>query len=82
MALETGVTRATVQDAYRDLGENGLVTGVVGRGTTVLDAALEYGICIPHLCHMTDLSPFGACRLCIVEHVNNGRSRITTSWPL
>ncbi|MCK4463010.1 MAG: (2Fe-2S)-binding protein, partial [Candidatus Omnitrophica bacterium] len=27
------------------------------RGTTVLDAALDYGICIPHLCHMRGLTP-------------------------
>lgn len=52
------------------------------RGTSVLDAALEYGICIPHLCHMRGLTPLGACRLCLVEVVANGRSRITTSCTL
>lgn len=31
-----GVTRATVQEAYRRLGEAAYVEGVVGRGTTVL----------------------------------------------
>ncbi|HEX5050889.1 MAG TPA: PLP-dependent aminotransferase family protein [Planctomycetota bacterium] len=30
------VTRATVQDAYRHLAEQGLVEGTVGRGTTVI----------------------------------------------
>ena len=30
------VTRATVQEAYRKLGEGAYVEGVVGRGTTVL----------------------------------------------
>ncbi len=39
------------------------------RGTSVLDTAIEYGICIPHLCHVPNLSDIGACRLCIVEHV-------------
>ena len=39
------------------------------KGTSVLDAAIEYGICIPHLCHIPHLSDIGACRLCIVEHV-------------
>lgn len=34
------VTRATVQDAYRQLAEKGLVEGTVGRGTTVLGAQL------------------------------------------
>ncbi len=52
------------------------------KGTSVLDAAVEYGICIPHLCHVSYLSDIGACRLCIVEHVVNGRSNITTSCTL
>lgn len=52
------------------------------KGGSVLDVALEYGICIPHLCHVETLSDIGACRLCIVEHVVNGRPRITTSCTL
>jgi NADH dehydrogenase/NADH:ubiquinone oxidoreductase subunit G len=36
-------------------------------GKSVLEASLEAGIYIPHLCHHADLSPIGACRLCIVE---------------
>ncbi len=36
-------------------------------GRTVLEAAREAGIYIPSLCYHPDLSPFGACRLCIVE---------------
>jgi bidirectional [NiFe] hydrogenase diaphorase subunit len=52
------------------------------RGTSVLDTAIEYGICIPHLCHVPYLSDIGACRLCIVEHVVNGRSEVTTSCTL
>ena len=52
------------------------------RGTSVLDAALGYGICIPHLCRVPYLHDIGACRLCIVEHVENGRSKITTSCTL
>lgn len=52
------------------------------RGTSVLDAAIEYGICIPHLCHVPNLSDIGMCRLCIVEHVVNGRSKVTTSCTL
>lgn len=34
---------------------------------TVLEAALENGIYIPHLCYHPDLEPVGVCRLCIVE---------------
>lgn len=52
------------------------------RGASVLDTAIEYGICIPHLCHVETLSDIGACRLCIVEHVVNGRSKITASCTL
>lgn len=52
------------------------------RGTSVLDTAIEYGICIPHLCHVSYLSDIGACRLCIVEHVVDGRPKITTSCTL
>lgn len=52
------------------------------KGTSVLDAAIEFGICIPHLCHMPTLSDIGACRLCIVEHVKNGRAKVTTSCTL
>jgi len=52
------------------------------KGRSVLDVAIEYGICIPHLCHVPTLSDFGACRLCIVERVENGRSKVTTSCTL
>jgi predicted molibdopterin-dependent oxidoreductase YjgC len=34
---------------------------------TVLEAAREAGIVIPHLCDHKHLKPFGACRLCLVE---------------
>ena len=37
------------------------------KGKTVLDAALDEGIYIPHICHHPDLNSVGACRLCIVE---------------
>lgn len=52
------------------------------KGSSVLDAALLYGICIPHLCHLPTMTESGACRLCIVENVKNGRSKITTSCTL
>ncbi len=39
----------------------------VERGSTVLEAAKAAGTYIPTLCYHPDLSPFGACRLCIVE---------------
>ncbi len=36
-------------------------------GKYLLDAALEHGIDIPHLCHHKDLVPSGSCRMCLVE---------------
>ena len=41
----------------------------VPTGTTVLDAALQAGIDIPHLCYQPHLGlpPTGSCRLCLVE---------------
>ncbi|MFH1593256.1 MAG: 2Fe-2S iron-sulfur cluster-binding protein [Candidatus Omnitrophota bacterium] len=52
------------------------------KGACVLDVALEYGICIPHLCHMQNLNPLGGCRLCIVEVIKNGKAKVTTSCTL
>jgi bidirectional [NiFe] hydrogenase diaphorase subunit len=66
---------------YVNLKINGSTVRAL-EGTSVLDAALEYGICIPHLCHMKDLLPSGVCRLCIVEQVENGRSKVTASCTL
>ncbi len=37
------------------------------KGATVLEAATAAGIYVPALCSHPDLTPFGACRLCIVE---------------
>jgi len=37
------------------------------KGKSILEASLDAGIYVPHLCHHADLSPIGACRLCIVE---------------
>ena len=48
-------------------------------GMTVLDAARSAGIEIPTLCHREELSPYGACRLCVVELVRGNRSRIVVS---
>jgi formate dehydrogenase beta subunit len=36
-------------------------------GKTVLEAALDGGIYIPHLCHHPDLKPVGTCGLCVVD---------------
>jgi len=47
--------------------------------TTVLEAARSAGIDIPTLCYHPALTPFGACRLCVVEITSKGRKRIVTS---
>ena len=36
-------------------------------GSTLIDAAHFYGLEIPTLCHNEGLTPFGGCRLCVVE---------------
>jgi len=48
-------------------------------GQTILQVAQDNGIDIPTLCYHEALEPYGACRLCIVEILKNGRSRIVTS---
>jgi heterodisulfide reductase subunit A len=42
-------------------------TAEVPRGTTVLQAARQMGVTIPTLCNYRGLSPYGACRVCLVE---------------
>jgi coenzyme F420 hydrogenase subunit beta len=57
---------------------NGLETSV-DKGTTVLEAAQFLGFPIPTLCHLEGLSPYGACRLCVVEIGKEPRSQLVTS---
>jgi 2-aminoadipate transaminase len=59
VAVATGVTRATVQEAYRRLAENELVEGTVGRGTTVLRGKALGG----HLPDAGPLSSYAAAAL-------------------
>ena len=54
----------------------------VAEGTTVLEAAREMGIVIPTLCYREGLSPYGACRVCIVEVVEGDRSSLEASCTL
>lgn len=48
-------------------------------GQTVLEVAKANGIDIPTLCHHPLLEPYGSCRLCTVEVIQRGRSRLETS---
>ena len=39
----------------------------VPEGTMILKAAKDNGIIIPTLCNLEGLTPYGGCRLCLVE---------------
>jgi heterodisulfide reductase subunit A len=52
---------------------------LVERDTTILQAAADLSIEIPTLCHHPALEPYGACRLCTVEVIRDGWSRLVTS---
>ena len=51
----------------------------IEEGLTVLEAADCAGIKIPTLCYHKALSPYGACRLCLVEISQKGSSMIQAS---
>ena len=51
----------------------------VEKGTTLLEAAKSVGFPIPTLCHMEGLSPYGACRLCVVEIGEEQNTKMVTS---
>jgi len=48
-------------------------------GETVLSVARRHGIEIPALCHHDAVTPYGACRLCVVEAFWGKRSKLVTS---
>ena len=57
---------------------NGLEVSVE-EGTTLLEAARFFGFPIPTLCHMEGLSPYGACRLCVVEIGEGPAAKLVSS---
>lgn len=57
---------------------NGLKVSVE-KGTTLLEAAKFLGFPIPTLCYMEGLSPYGACRLCVVEIGEGDKTHLVTS---
>jgi len=57
---------------------NGLNVSVE-KGTTILEAARFLGFPIPTLCHHEGLSPYGACRLCVVEIGDGPGARLVSS---
>ncbi len=50
-------------------------------GETILQVAHREGIKIPTLCHMSDLSPTGACRICVVE-ISGGQLVPSCAFPV
>ena len=53
----------------------------VDNDATVLDAAKKMGIDIPTLCYHPDLTIHGACRVCVVENVENGQLLASCCTP-
>jgi len=51
-------------------------------GQTILQAARENGMYIPALCDHPALSPFGACRVCLVEVEKNPKLLPACTTPL
>jgi len=49
------------------------------KDTTVLEAAKFYGLEIPTLCYLEGLSPYGGCRLCLVEVGPREQARLVTA---
>lgn len=48
-------------------------------GAMILDVARAHNIYIPALCYHEEIAPYGACRLCMVEIVTNGKERLVAS---
>lgn len=66
--------------------QNGMVTLTInGVGASVdpswslLEAVRFYGIEVPTLCYVDGLTPYGACRLCIVEIGSGDRTKLVAS---
>ena len=55
----------------------------VSEESTVLDAVKAAGVALPTLCHHEGVSPYGACRLCMVEMVSPRKEMIAACvYPL
>ena len=63
--METKTVNVTIDGRSIDVEE----------GNTILRAARQFGIHIPTLCYMEHLSPYGGCRICVVEINGNGERR-------
>lgn len=66
------------KDNYVELTINGK-KGEFLEGKTLLECIESMGINVPTLCSHKALTPYGACRLCLVEITQNNRSTIQAS---
>lgn len=57
---------------------NGLQVAVE-KGSTLLEAAEFLGFPVPTLCHLEGLTPYGACRLCVVEIGEGPKAKLVSS---
>src|SRR4030043_843643 len=62
MSMERKTVHITIDGRWLEVEE----------GSTILQAGREFGIHIPTMCYMEHLSPYGGCRICVVEISNNG----------
>jgi len=60
---------------------DGIKTTVL-KGTSVLEAARKSNILIPTLCHHPKLTPYGGCRMCIVEIKGINRPVTSCTTPV
>src|SRR3989304_9402950 len=51
-------------------------------GINILEACERVGVAIPHFCYHPALSVVGSCRMCKVEVIQGGRSRVDISCNL
>jgi coenzyme F420 hydrogenase subunit beta len=61
-----------------ELKINGLNVAVE-EGSTLLEAARFLGFPIPTLCHLEGLTPYGACRLCVVEIGDGPKAKLVSA---
>ncbi len=53
-----------------------------GQNETILDVLTREGIRVPTLCHLKNMMPTGACRMCVVEDINTGKLVTSCSTPV
>jgi NADH dehydrogenase/NADH:ubiquinone oxidoreductase subunit G len=52
------------------------------KGETILSALNRHGMHVPTICSMKDLSPSGACRMCVVEVEGSENLVPSCSFPI